>query len=312
MERSYRVGLLFAGQGAQKVGMGRDLWEAYPLVQEWYRRAEALTGFPLAQVSFEGPAEVLAQTALCQTALYVQGLALFWVLEKDCPWLSPAAAAGLSLGEWTAHAAAGSFDPEDGLRLVAQRGRWMEEAAAAHPGAMVAVLGLEGSEVQALARDFGLEVANYNAPGQTVLSGERSRIESLAACLQKKRGAKAVVLSVSGAFHSSAMKGVEQKLAEALAKTPVQAPRIPVFSNRTGGIVKEPSEIRQTLAEQVACPVLWESCLRGLLGLGIETLIELGPGGVLCGLLRRIAPEVRCFTCQSRKDLWEIAYATQR
>lgn len=291
--------------------MGKDLWEASPLVRDWYRKAEQIAGLPLTRVSFEGPMEELSRTSVCQPALYVQGMALYWLLQSHCPDFPTIALAGLSLGEWTAHAAAGSLDPYEALELVVQRGRWMEEVAQEKPGAMTAILGLPLHAVEELARKFGVEVANYNAPTQIVLSGRKDRIEKLTQWLQGNKRARAVLLPVSGAFHSSDMREVERKLSGALERLSIRPPRFWVFSNRTGGIVTEPQEIRRSLAEQVSHPVLWEGCLRKMLELGIERFVEIGPGGILCGLVRRIHPNAQCLTYEKLADLIEILHVSQ-
>lgn len=285
---SKSVVVLFAGQGAQKVGMGRDLAEAYPVARELFARADEILGYPLTSVMFEGPMEELTRTSRCQPALYAHGLALLAVLKQERPDLTISAAAGLSLGEFTAHAAAGTLDFATGLRLVAARGTFMEQACQATEGSMAAMIGGEESAVVKLAAESGVDVANYNSPGQIVLSGSRAGIASAVAAA-KGHGIKlAKELSVAGAYHSSLMQSAQELLAEELRGITLNPPSIPVVSNFTGQPVSEAAEIRRTLTEQVTGSVRWTESMNYLLNHGHDTFLELGPGGVLTGLMGRI------------------------
>ncbi|MEE2623010.1 MAG: ACP S-malonyltransferase [Verrucomicrobiota bacterium] len=283
--------LLFAGQGAQRVGMGRDLVETFPAATTAFEKADAVLGRSLSSVIFEGPEEELTKTANCQPALFVHGLALLDVLQEEVPSLQPVAAAGLSLGEMTAHTAAGTFGFEEGLRLVAKRGAFMEEACEITDGAMAAMIGGEEEAVCGLAEDCEVEVANFNAPGQIVLSGSSEGIDRTVS-LAKERGIRmGRKLKVAGAYHSRLMAGAQEKLGEALAGAGVGVPRFPVICNYAAEEVSDPARIRETLTSQVTGSVRWEESMRLLLDRGHRLFIELGPGKVLTGLMGRIDTE---------------------
>ena len=283
--------MLFAGQGAQRVGMGRDLVETFPAATTAFEKADAVLGRSLSSVIFEGPEEELTKTANCQPALFVHGLALLDVLQEEVPSLQPVAAAGLSLGEMTAHTAAGTFGFEEGLRLVAKRGAFMEEACEITGGAMAAMIGGEEEAVCGLAEDCEVEVANFNAPGQIVLSGSSEGIDRTVS-LARERGIRmGRKLKVAGAYHSRLMAGAQEKLGEALAGAGVGVPRFPVICNYAAEEVSDPARIRETLTSQVTGSVRWEESMRLLLDRGHRLFIELGPGKVLTGLMGRIDTE---------------------
>ncbi len=285
--------LLFAGQGAQRVGMGRDLVEAFPAATTAFEKADAVLGRSLSSLIFEGPEEELTKTANCQPALFVHGLALLEVLQEKVPSLEPVAAAGLSLGEMTAHTAAGTFGFEEGLRLVARRGAFMDEACKATDGAMAAMIGGEEEAVRKLAADCDLDVANFNAPGQVVLSGASHGIDQ-AVTLAKEHGIRmGRKLKVAGAYHSRLMAGAQENLGRALAEAEVGVPGLPVICNYAAEEVSDPERIRETLASQVTGSVRWEESIRLLLQRGHRLFIELGPGKVLSGLMGRIDREKR-------------------
>lgn len=282
------VVLLFAGQGAQTVGMGGALMADDARVRERFEAASAMLGYDLAGVMREGPIEELTRTSRCQPALYLHGLACWELLREKAPELKVAACAGLSLGEFTAHAAAGTFEVMEGLRLVWKRGLYMEESALENDGGMAAMIGGEDSGIERLAQDCGIEVANYNAPGQTVLSGQREGIRKALAEAEGRGIRMAVELQVSGAYHSRLMRGAQDKLAATLAEVPLSRPKWPVICNLEAREVAEPGEIRQTLIKQVTGSVRWRESMALLLERGHRTFVELGPGGVLAGLMRRI------------------------
>lgn len=286
---SQKIALLFSGQGAQAVGMGKDLAAEFSIAAEMFRRADEILGFPLSQIAFEGPAEELTKTSVCQPALYVHGLACLAVLREKIPGLVIHAAAGLSLGEFTAHAAAGTFDFETGLRLVAKRSQAMQKACEETEGGMAAIIGGEENRIRDLAAAADVDVANLNSPGQIVLSGESSKI-ALAVSIAKEYGArKAVELQVAGAFHSRLMESAYQSLSAALAETALAVPGVPVVCNVDAQTVSEPDEIRRSLADQVTGSVRWTESVEYLLDhLHCTHFIELGPGGVIAGLVGRI------------------------
>ena len=284
-----KTALIFSGQGAQTVGMGKDLAAEYPAAADLFRRADSILGYSLSQIAFEGPAEELTKTSVCQPALYVHGLACLAVLKEQFPALDFQASAGLSLGEFTAHAAAGTFDFETGLRLVDKRARAMQEACEASEGGMAAIIGGEEDRVRELAAVADVDVANINAPGQIVLSGESSKIVVAVSLAKEYSARKAVELTVAGAFHSRLMEPAYQTLSAALAETPMNVPRVPVVCNVDAVSVSDAETIRRTLADQVTGSVCWSQSVEYLIDhLHIEQFIELGPGGVLAGLVGRI------------------------
>lgn len=282
-----KIALLFAGQGAQSVGMGRELAAHHPAAGDLFQEADQILGRSLSAIAWNGPLEELTKTSNCQPALYVHGLACLAALRSAAGDFAVEAAAGLSLGEWTAHAAAGTFDFATGLKLVETRGRLMDAACAETAGAMAAMIGADENSVRALAADTDVDVANLNAPGQIVISGETAKVE-LAVSLAKEHGIRrATLLNVAGAYHSRLMNSAYVQLGQPLLEATLQAPRFPVVSNVTGGVVETLPEIRTALQEQVTSTVRWTECLENLLDRGCDFFIELGPGEVLAGLLRR-------------------------
>jgi [acyl-carrier-protein] S-malonyltransferase len=295
--------LLFAGQGAQKVGMGQDLAAAYPKAKALFDRADDILGFKLSEAMFQGPIEELTRTSRCQPALYAHGLAVLEVLKERVPALEIAACAGLSLGEFTAHAAAGTFDFETGLKLVFQRGSFMEEACEQTKGSMAALIGGEESAVRKLAAECDVDVANLNAPGQIVLSGSVDGIKAAVAKAKEKGIRKAVELTVAGAYHSRLMKSAQDKLAAVLQATPVRMPGVPVISNYEADAVTSELVIKNTLERQVTGSVRWSESMQLLLRNGHDLFLELGPGGVLAGLMNRIQKGTKVLTIEDVKSL---------
>jgi [acyl-carrier-protein] S-malonyltransferase len=281
------LALLFAGQGAQKVGMGKTLCEGSARAKALYDEAGSVLGWDLAKVSFEGPDADLTQTRVCQPALYVHGMALMEVLRETGKLGSVSYALGLSLGEVTACAAAGVFDFATGLRIVAERGRLMQAACESSTGSMAAIIGEGREAVTALCSEFGIEAANFNAPGQIIVSGEKARVAQ-AVEAGKARGMKKVIpLNVAGAYHSRLMEPARGAFEAFLSSIPFSRPGCTVFTNTTGAAVSEPDDIRRALVRQVVSPVLWEDCTRAAAAAGATEFWELGPGGVLAGLARR-------------------------
>jgi [acyl-carrier-protein] S-malonyltransferase len=282
-----KIALLFAGQGAQTVGMGRDLAEQFPTAADLFQEADDVLRRKLSEIAWSGPIEDLTKTSNCQPALFVHGLACLSVLRELAGNFPIGGAAGLSLGEMTAHAAAGTFDFAAGLKLVQRRGELMDEACAITNGAMAAMIGGAENEVRQLAADEDVDVANINAPGQVVISGERAKVEAAVGVAREYGIRRATLLNVAGAYHSRLMESAYEKLGAVLQHIPVQPPSFPVISNVTGEEVKTPVEIRRTLRDQVTGTVRWLDCMERLAGLGCDFFIELGPGGVLAALLRR-------------------------
>ena len=290
-----RIALLFAGQGAQTVGMGRDFAEKFPAVADLFGRADQILGRALSKIAFDGPEDELTQTRNCQPALFVHGLACLAALREKIGEFPVRAAAGLSLGEFTAHAAAGTFDFETGLRLVAQRGLFMQEACEQTQGGMAAMIGGDEGAVRALAAECDVDVANLNSPGQIVLSGESARI-ALAVSLAKEHGIRlAKTLNVAGAYHSRLMNSAFVLLGDELQKTALQPPRFPVICNTDARPVREPEEIRESLQDQVTGTVCWTETIEYLVDdQRCDLFIELGPGGVLAALLNRTRKGTPC------------------
>ena len=283
-----KVALLFAGQGAQSVGMGRDVAAAFSVAAEIWQKADAILDRPISDIAWNGPLEELTKTSNAQRALYVDGLALFAALRQLSPTFPIEAAAGLSLGEWTAHAAAGTFDFVTGLKLVEKRGQLMEAACEATAGAMAAMIGADEAAVRQLAADTDVDVANLNAPGQIVISGEAAKVE-LAVSLAREHGIRrATLLNVAGAYHSRLMNSAYVQLGEALLQATLQMSAFPVVSNVSGVAAESLPEIRQSLQDQVTGTVRWMECMEWLLDRGCDLFIELGPGGILAGLAQRI------------------------
>jgi [acyl-carrier-protein] S-malonyltransferase len=289
-----KIAFLFPGQGAQTVGMGRDLVENSPRARQRFDEAGRILGYDLARLCFEGPAEKLDSTVHSQPALFVTSLAALDVLEEKSPEVvaSCQAAAGLSLGEYTALVFAGVLDFESGLRLVHDRGAAMQQAADASPSGMVSILGLNRDKLEALCRDAAegetLQIANLLCPGNIAVSGTKAACQRVVARAEAAGAMKVVPLAVAGAFHTPIMQTAVAKLATALADVPLKPPRIPVISNVDARAHDDPEEVRELLPRQIVSPVLWEQSVRQLLADGFDEFYEVGPGRVLRGLLKRI------------------------
>ena len=283
-----KTALLFAGQGAQTVGMGKDLAAAFPAAQALFDRANAALGYDLAGVCFHGPEAELTKTENAQPGIFLVSWVALELLRARVPGLRFDATAGLSLGEFTALTAAGAMSFEDGLRVVRLRGRFMQEACEATRGGMAAIIGLEEGPTREVCAEADVELANLNCPGQLVISGEADKITR--ACeLAKARGAKrALPLSVAGAYHSRLMASAQPKLRAALAGAALAAPTVPVIANVTAQPHGGPAAIVDTLVAQVTGSVRWEESVRHLLAQGFTRFIELGPGTALTGFMKRI------------------------
>jgi [acyl-carrier-protein] S-malonyltransferase len=309
-----KTALLFAGQGAQVVGMGRDLAEKFPSAKNWFERANAALGYDLSSICFNGPDAELTKTENAQPGIFLVSWICFELLKEKFPQLKFDATAGLSLGEFTALTAAGTMSFEDGLRVVRARGKFMQEACDATRGGMAAIIGLDEIPTREVCAEAGVVLANLNCPGQIVISGESEKIEKACELAKAKGARKAIPLPVAGAYHSPLMAGAQAKLQNELAKIKISAPTIPVISNVTAQphVVGQASrlsssEIKQLdrqdacptisarLVEQVCAPVLWENSMRYLLAQGFTRFIELGPGAALSGFMKRIDKSAQMF-----------------
>lgn len=294
-----RTAFLFPGQGSQTIGMGRQLLDTVPEARRLFDQAAEVLGYDLAAVCLNGPAERLNATDLSQPAIFVCSLAALESLRKADPLAveTCAATAGLSLGEYTALVFADALSFRDGLRVVKRRGEAMQAAAEATPSGMVSVLTLDQekvAELVAAARGAGhLEIANLLCPGNTVVSGTRAACEALET-LVEGAGGRTMRLAVAGAFHTALMKPADEALAAVLAEIDLRPPRVPVWSNVDARPHSDPGEIRELLVRQVLQPVLWEQTLRNLLADGCDRFVEIGPGRVLAGLLKRVQRKVEC------------------
>lgn len=269
--------------------MGRSLCEQSTSARELYQQANSVLGWDLMKVCFEGPEAELTQTKVCQPALFVHGLALLSALREagKVPAEGPKLALGLSLGEVTAYCAAGVFDFATGLKIVAERGRLMQEACEKTTGGMAAVIGEDRSKVEELCREFDIEAANFNAPGQIIVSGENARVTAAVAAAKERGMKKVMPLNVAGAYHSRLMEPARAAFASFLEPVPFSTPQLTVFSNTTGSVIADPVDIKAALVKQIVSSVRWEDCMRSAAAAGTTLFWELGPGGVLSGLARR-------------------------
>lgn len=301
---------LFPGQGAQAVGMGKAFYDRFDESKDVYKRANKRLGFDVTALCFEGPREALTKTEKCQPALFVTSLAAFAAFKRSVPSsLVPVAGAGLSLGELTALAAADTFSLEDGLYLVKARAEAMAECAARHKGAMLAVIGLEGSVIEEICRESGAVGANYNAADQVVLSGTVGAIERAEGLAKARSAKRAILLDVAGAFHSPLMQPAADVFAQALSEVTLMAPAFPVISNATGEPVTDPQQIQTLLVKQIVSPVRWEASMQAAIRAGATQFVEFPPARVLTGLLRRIDKRATGLTVDDPDDFAKVADA---
>jgi [acyl-carrier-protein] S-malonyltransferase len=307
-----KTALLFAGQGAQVVGMGKDLAAAFSSARAWFDRANAALGYDLAAICVNGPEAELTRTENTQPGIFLVSWVAFQLLKERVPALTFEATAGLSLGEFTALTVAGAMSFEDGLRVVRHRGRFMQEACQATRGGMTAIIGLDEAQAREVCAEAGVELANLNCPGQIVISGELEKIDRARELAKAKGAKKALALPVAGAYHSRLMAGAQPKLQAALAGVPFQPPSVTVISNVTGRPHGSVAEIQSLLVRQVTASVRWEESMRYLLAQGFTRFIELGPGTALSGFMKRIDKNASMFNVADVPSLEETVTALGR
>lgn len=287
-----KTALLFSGQGSQTVGMGRDLCERLEPCRQLFARANEVLGRDFQKICFEGPEDMLTKTDNAQPGIFLMSMACLTALKSQIPDLKFDATAGLSLGEFTALAAAGAVSFDDGLRMVQKRGRFMQEACDSTNGGMASIINMDDAALAEVCRDADVEIANINCPGQIVISGDKGKIAK-AVELAKTRGAKrAIPLAVAGAYHSRLMQSAKEKVAEALNPLPMRQPEVMVISNVTARPSNTVDEIKNLLVRQVTSSVRWSESMQWLVEQGFTRFIELGPGNVLSGLMKRINKDV--------------------
>lgn len=299
-----KTAYIFPGQGAQYVGMGKDLYDNFSQAKDIFDQANQVLGFDLAKICFEGPIEELTKSAICQPAILTHSIAAYKIFSTLCAAnkMMPAACAGLSLGEYSALVACGSLNFEDAVGLVHKRGRFMDQASEENPGTLSCILGIDLSQAEKICQESSAEVANLNCPGQIVISGSFAAIKK-AEELAKAAGAKRVIpLGVSGPFHSSLMRSAADKLKKELENIQINQPNVRFIPNVTASYTEDPKQIGQLLTEQVANTTFWEKSIEVLKKDGIVNFIEMGPGKVLRGLLQRIDKELNVINLDKNDD----------
>lgn len=298
-----KVFWVFSGQGAQHVGMGADLYADNAAARRIFDAADQALDWPVSELCFKGPADKLTESRYCQPAIYTMSCAALEAFKSAYSEVAPLACAGLSLGEYAALFAGGAFNFEDGLRLVAQRGELMDAACRETDGGMASALGGDESLIKEICRSHDVDVANFNCPGQLVISGAKTNVEQAVSALKEKGLRKVIPLQVAGAYHSRLMSGAEQKLRLILDETRLRMPAVPVYHNYSAAPSESIEAIKENLAAQVAGSVRWEECVRKMIADGGNVMIEFGPGNVLAGLLRRIDSRVNGYNVNNVESL---------
>ncbi|MCU0665713.1 MAG: ACP S-malonyltransferase [Candidatus Omnitrophica bacterium] len=300
-----KCAFLFAGQGSQYIGMGKDLYESFPASRQIFDRAEEVLGFDLKRRVFEGPQELLRMTSVSQPAILTVSLACYEAFKSSdiCPLSSVQYTAGLSLGEYTALIAAGSISFKDGILLVRKRGELMEEAATKHPGKMAAVLDLSLDALKEICAKTHAEIANLNCPGQVVISGKAEAVDKAMELCVQAQAKRVIPLEVSGGFHSSLMKEASVEFSKVLDTVEILPAKIPVVSNYTASVQAQPGEIKANLVAQMYSSVRWEESMRFMIAEGVSKFYEFGPGKVLKGLARKIDAQANVLNIEKRDDV---------
>lgn len=302
------IALLFPGQGSQYIGMGQDLYENFESAKKVFDLANEICGYDLKEICFKGPDEKLQQTRYAQSAIYTVSMAALSIIEPmlEKKNLKPAVSAGLSLGEASALTAAKVFTLREGLSFVRNRGLFMDEASIQNPGTMAAVMGLELSQIESICQDSGVEVANINAPGQIVIAGCKDGVEKAIAKLKDAGAKRCMPLDVSGAFHSRCMNPACERIAKDLESANLQPPVFDVVSNLTADTHADVNEIKQNLVSQMNSRTLWEASMRKIINSGVSLFLEVGPGRVLKGLMRKIEGSAQVVPIGTVEDIKEF------
>ena len=295
---------VFSGQGAQAVGMGKDIYDISEAAQILFDKADDMLGWSVKDVCFNGPAAKLTESKYCQPAIYTMSIACLVAFNERFNTIRMLGSAGLSLGEFAALCASDVFSFEDGLKLVAKRGELMDEACRNTTGGMASVLGGNLETIREVCNESGIDVANYNCPGQTVISGEKDKLKEAIASLKEKGMRKIIPLKVAGAFHSRLMQDAAEKFKEVLEEVEFKTPVIRVAQNYPGALVRDVDEIKQNLYKQVSGSVKWDDCVKALVEkTGARQIVEFGPGSVLTGLIKRIDVKVTTSNINNAENL---------
>ena len=302
-----KIAFIFPGQGAQACGMGKDFYEQTETGKRIFDKATQLMGFSMPQLCFEEN-DRLDITEYTQAAMVTASIAMMRVLEEN--GIKPDVAAGLSLGEYCALAAAGVMSDEDAIWTVRQRGILMQEAVPVGKGAMAAILALDAAAIEEVTGAMeGVWIANYNCPGQIVISGEKAAVEEACEKLKAAGAKRAVMLNVSGPFHSGMLTAAGEKLGQVLSRVELHEPRIPYVANVTAQYVKSAAEVKELLTRQVSSSVRWQQSVEAMIGDGVDTFIEIGPGKTLAGFMRKISRDVKTLNVEKLEDIGKAAEA---
>ncbi len=294
---------VFSGQGAQAVGMGKELYDNSVAAKAIFEQADEVLGYKLSDIIFNGPAEKLTETNYCQVAIYTMSCAALEAFKEKYPNVQAVACAGLSLGEYGALYAANAFSFADGLKLLAKRAELMDIACKSTVGGMASVLGGDVNIIKEVAKECDIDVANFNSPGQIVISGEKSKVDQAVTLLKEKGLRKVIPLNVAGAFHSRLMSSAGDELKNVLANFEFNKLDVPVYHNFSAKVAESEVELKENLAKQVAGSVQWESCVLNMVEAGADTMIEFGPGNILTGLLRRTIPNMKWYNINNNETL---------